>query len=339
MLQDVSFTARRGDVVALVGASGAGKSTLVDLIPRFNEPTQGRIRIDDVDTREVALPSLRRLIGIVSQDTVLFNDTVRNNIAYGVGERFTDAQVEAAARAANAHEFIAALPDGYATMLGERGTRLSGGQRQRLAIARALLVDAPILILDEATSALDTESERLVQEALQRLMRPTQASAIAHDQGAHTNLRVLLVDDSATVRLAFQKLLEYITQYSVPKLVLLSSANVYGPQPDNAQFLDEDAPLLGGEVCQYEASPDSHFIVDRHPGYGYRRFARDSGKRVAFNAEARARFLSFATGPAAAWSANFRDLGARYGFGFAAFDNAQVRHATTDDPLYLTFAR
>ena len=180
VLRDVNFVARRGEVVALVGASGAGKSTLVDLIPRFYEPTAGLIRLDGVDTRELSLASLRGLTGIVSQDTVLFNDTVRNNIAYGASGRFTDAQVEAAARAANAHDFINELPEGYATVLGERGTRLSGGQRQRLAIARALLTDPPILILDEATSSLDTDSERLVQEAIDRLLAGRTVFVIAH---------------------------------------------------------------------------------------------------------------------------------------------------------------
>ncbi|MCC6316153.1 MAG: ABC transporter ATP-binding protein [Gemmatimonadaceae bacterium] len=180
VLQDISFTARQGDVVALVGASGAGKSTLVDLIPRFYTPTGGRITIDGVDTRDLTLESLRSLTGVVSQDTVLFNDTVRNNIAYAAPGRYTDAQIEAAARAANAHAFIAELPDGYDTILGERGTRLSGGQRQRLAIARALLTDPPILILDEATSALDTESERLVQEAIDRLLAGRTVFVIAH---------------------------------------------------------------------------------------------------------------------------------------------------------------
>ena len=180
VLRDVSFVAKRGEVVALVGASGSGKSTLVDLIPRFYTPTSGRVLLDGVDTTDVALASLRGLTGIVSQDTVLFNDTVRNNIAYGSSDRFTDAQIEAAARAANAHAFITDLPDGYATVLGERGTRLSGGQRQRLAIARALLTDPPILILDEATSALDTESERLVQEAIDRLLAGRTVFVIAH---------------------------------------------------------------------------------------------------------------------------------------------------------------
>jgi ATP-binding cassette, subfamily B, bacterial MsbA len=180
VLRDVTFEARRGEVVALVGASGAGKSTLVDLIPRFYEPTSGVIRLDGVDTREITLASLRGLTGIVSQDTVLFNDTVRSNIAYGAVGRFTDVQIEAAARAANAHGFISELPEGYDTVLGERGTRLSGGQRQRLAIARALLTDPPILVLDEATSALDTESERLVQEAIDRLLAGRTVFVIAH---------------------------------------------------------------------------------------------------------------------------------------------------------------
>ena len=199
VLRDVSFTARRGEVVALVGASGAGKSTLVDLIPRFYEPTAGTIRLDGVDVRDLRLASLRGLTGIVSQDTVLFNDTVRSNIAYGAAERFTAAQVEAAARAANAHEFIAALPDGYETVLGERGTRLSGGQRQRLAIARALLTDPPILILDEATSALDTESERLVQQAIDRLLAGRTVFVIAHRLSTVVHADQILVLDHGAI--------------------------------------------------------------------------------------------------------------------------------------------
>jgi subfamily B ATP-binding cassette protein MsbA len=193
VLSDIDLVARRGDVVALVGPSGAGKSTLVDLIPRFYEPTSGRIVIDSVDSRDITLSSLRRLTGIVSQDTVLFNDTVRNNIAYGAAERFTDAQIESAARAANAHQFISELPQGYATLLGERGTRLSGGQRQRIAIARALLIDPPILILDEATSALDTESERLVQEAIDRLLAGRTVFVIAHRLSTVTHADAILV--------------------------------------------------------------------------------------------------------------------------------------------------
>ena len=157
--------------IALVGSSGAGKSTLVDLIPRFIEPTAGRIAIDGVDTREIRLPSLRALTGIVSQDTVLFNDTVRANIAYGAGDRYTDAQVEAAARAANAHEFIAALPNGYATVLGERGTRLSGGQRQRIAIARALITRPRLIVADEPVSALDVSVQAQVLNLMQDLQQ------------------------------------------------------------------------------------------------------------------------------------------------------------------------
>jgi subfamily B ATP-binding cassette protein MsbA len=199
VLRDVTFTARKGEVIALVGASGAGKSTLVDLIPRFIEPTAGRILLDGVDTREIQLPALRTLTGIVSQDTVLFNDTVRANIAYGAGDRYSQAQIEAAARAANAHEFIAALPEGYDTVLGERGTRLSGGQRQRLAIARALLTDPPILILDEATSALDTESERLVQEALDRLLAGRTTFVIAHRLSTIVHATQILVLDAGQV--------------------------------------------------------------------------------------------------------------------------------------------
>ena len=199
VLQDIAFTAPRGSVVALVGASGAGKSTLVDLIPRFIEPTAGRITIDGVDTRELKLEALRALTGIVSQDTVLFHDTVRANIAYGAEPRYTQGQIEAAARAANAHDFIAALPQGYDTVLGERGTRLSGGQRQRLAIARALLTDPPILILDEATSALDTESERLVQEAIDRLLAGRTVFVIAHRLSTVVHAAQILVMEQGRI--------------------------------------------------------------------------------------------------------------------------------------------
>jgi ATP-binding cassette, subfamily B, bacterial MsbA len=199
VLSDVSFVARKGDVVALVGASGAGKSTLVDLLPRFYEPTAGRITIDGQDTREIRLPSLRRLMGIVSQETVIFNDTVRNNIAYGMGTRFTDAQIESAARAANAHAFLTELPQEYQTLLGERGARLSGGQRQRIAIARALLIDPPILILDEATSALDTESERLVQQAIDRLLEGRTVFVIAHRLSTIQHATQILVLDRGRI--------------------------------------------------------------------------------------------------------------------------------------------
>jgi len=193
-LQDVSFSARKGEVVALVGASGAGKSTLVDLLPRFIDPTGGTIQLDGVDLRDIRLDALRALTGIVSQDTVLFNDTVRANVAFGRPDA-TQSQLEAAARAANALSFIEAMPEGWDTNLGERGTRLSGGQRQRLAIARALLSDPPLLILDEATSALDAESERLVQEAIDRLLEGRTVFVIAHRLATiqHAN-RILVFD-------------------------------------------------------------------------------------------------------------------------------------------------
>jgi subfamily B ATP-binding cassette protein MsbA len=199
VLVDVSFRARRGDIVALVGPSGAGKSTLVDLIPRFYEPTAGRILLDGTDTREIRLDSLRALTGVVSQDTVLFNDTVLRNIAYGAAGAKSRDEVIQAARDANAHDFIMELPQGYDTVLGERGTRLSGGQRQRLAIARALLSDPPILILDEATSALDTESERLVQEAIGRLIEGRTVFVIAHRLSTVAHASLILVLDRGKV--------------------------------------------------------------------------------------------------------------------------------------------
>jgi ABC-type multidrug transport system fused ATPase/permease subunit len=178
-LSDVSITVPYGRVVALVGSSGAGKSTLADLLPRFYDVTGGQILFDGVDLRRLRLRELRDQLGIVSQEAILFNDTVRNNIAFG-NEAATPAEIEAAARAANAHDFITALPQGYATNIGDRGAKLSGGQRQRLTIARALLKNPPVLILDEATSALDSESERLVQLALERLLQNRTALVIAH---------------------------------------------------------------------------------------------------------------------------------------------------------------
>jgi ATP-binding cassette, subfamily B, bacterial MsbA len=179
ILRDIDLDVKAGEVLAVVGSSGAGKSTLVHLIPRFFDVTSGRLLIDGQDVREVTLASLRSQIGVVSQDTVLFNDTVRNNIAYGQ-PNVSQKAVEAAARAALAHDFIRQLPAGYDTVIGERGIRLSGGERQRIAIARALLKNAPILILDEATSALDSESEALVQSALANLMTGRTVVVIAH---------------------------------------------------------------------------------------------------------------------------------------------------------------
>ncbi len=179
VLHDVDLRINRGEVIALVGPSGAGKSTIADLIPRFYDVTAGAIRIDGIDVRDVTLASLRAQIAIVTQHTFLFNDSVRNNIAYGNIECGMEA-IEKAARAAHAHDFIIELPHGYDTVIGEMGVMLSGGQRQRLAIARALLKDAPILLLDEATSALDNESERLVQAALETLMVNRTTLVIAH---------------------------------------------------------------------------------------------------------------------------------------------------------------
>ncbi|MFL5459117.1 MAG: ABC transporter ATP-binding protein [Gemmatimonadales bacterium] len=198
VLSDVSFLMPRGKVVALVGPSGAGKTTAADLLPRFHDPTSGQILMDGVPLTQLTRRSLRTLMGVVSQETVLLNDTVLANIAYGSPGATRD-QVEDAAKAANASSFIAALPHGYDTMLGERGTRLSGGQRQRIAIARALLRDPPILILDEATSALDTESERLVQQAIERLMHHRTVLVIAHRLATVRNADEIVVLDAGRV--------------------------------------------------------------------------------------------------------------------------------------------
>jgi len=179
ILHDVSFEAQRGQVVALVGPSGAGKTTIANLVPRFFDVQNGRITVDDYDIRHVQVKSLREQIGIVLQEPVLFGATVRENIAYGRLDA-TQEEIETVSRSANAHEFIEKLPNGYNTLVGERGVKLSGGQRQRIAIARALLRNPRILILDEATSSLDNESESLVQEALERLMRDRTTLVIAH---------------------------------------------------------------------------------------------------------------------------------------------------------------
>ncbi len=178
-LHEIDLRIGAGEIVALVGSSGSGKTTLVNLIPRFYDPTEGRLLFDGVDVRTLSLSSLRRQIGIVSQDTVLFDDTIRNNIAYGMRD-ITEARIEAAARAAYADPFILRMARGYDTVVGENGVRLSGGERQRLAIARALLRNPPLLILDEATSALDVESEAMVQEALRTLMANRTTVVIAH---------------------------------------------------------------------------------------------------------------------------------------------------------------
>jgi len=198
ILHGIDLEVKRGEVLAVVGSSGAGKSTLVHLIPRFFDVTAGRILIDGLDVRDLTLASLRAQVGIVTQETVLFNDTVRNNIAYGQ-PHVPQKDVEAAARAALAHDFILALPSGYDTVIGERGVRLSGGERQRLAIARALLKNAPILILDEATSALDSESESLVQSALHNLMTGRTVFVIAHRLSTVRRADRIVVIENGTI--------------------------------------------------------------------------------------------------------------------------------------------
>jgi subfamily B ATP-binding cassette protein MsbA len=198
ILKDITIKVPVGTMVAIVGSSGAGKTTLVDLLPRFYDPQNGAIRIDGTDLRDVSLSSLRAQIGVVSQHTILFNDTVRANIAYGMPNA-PMRKIEEAARQANAHGFISRLKDGYDTIVGEQGLKLSGGERQRLAIARALLKDAPILILDEATSALDTESERVVQDALDALMKGRTTFVIAHRLSTVRNAHTILVVEEGRI--------------------------------------------------------------------------------------------------------------------------------------------
>jgi len=199
VLKDISFEIEKGSVVALVGSSGAGKSTLADLIPRFYDVDKGGITIDGHDIRDLSLNSLRRLMGIVTQETMLFNDTVRANIAYGQID-VNDEQVIPAAKAANALEFINELSEGFDTVIGEKGVKLSGGQRQRLAIARAIMKNPPILILDEATSALDTESERLVHKALETLMVDRTVLVIAHRLSTVTNADKIILLDKGEIK-------------------------------------------------------------------------------------------------------------------------------------------
>jgi subfamily B ATP-binding cassette protein MsbA len=199
VLKDVNLEIKKGEVLAIVGPSGAGKSSLVDLIPRFYDVTEGSILIDDIDIRKITLKSLRSFIGIVTQETILFNDTVKNNIAYGLKD-FSPEKITEAAKAANAHNFILELKSGYDTVIGERGAKISGGERQRLAIARALLKNPPILILDEATSSLDTESELLVQQAIERLMKGRTSIVIAHRLSTVQNAnKIIVISDGEIV--------------------------------------------------------------------------------------------------------------------------------------------
>jgi subfamily B ATP-binding cassette protein MsbA len=215
VLKNINLKVRAGEMVALVGVSGVGKSTLADLIPRFHDVASGRITMDGDDIRDLTLKSLRAQIGIVNQHTFLFNDTIRNNIAYGHPERSME-EIIAAARAAHAHEFVSTLPDGYETEIGEMGMQLSGGQRQRLAIARALLKNAPILILDEATSSLDIESERLVQDALENLITTRTTLVIAHRLSTirKADRIVVLVDGRIVEEGTHEELLARKREYS-----------------------------------------------------------------------------------------------------------------------------
>jgi subfamily B ATP-binding cassette protein MsbA len=205
VLSRISFEVKAGEIVALVGPSGAGKSTLMDLLPRFYDPLSGKIEIDGINLRKIDLKSLRNLMGIVTQETILFNDTVWNNIAYGYNHASKE-EVESAARAANAHEFIMNMPQEYQTIIGDRGVKISGGERQRLAIARALFKNPPILIFDEATSSLDTESEALVQEAIDRLMKGRTVFVIAHRLSTIQNAdKIVVLDDGKIVQMGDHK--------------------------------------------------------------------------------------------------------------------------------------
>jgi subfamily B ATP-binding cassette protein MsbA len=236
VLSGIDLSIRRGEIVAIVGPSGAGKSTLLDLLPRFYDPAKGRVTIDGTDLRDLELASLRGLMGIVTQETILFNDTVRNNIAYGL-EGASDAEVEAAARAANAHDFISRLPEGYDTVIGERGTMVSGGERQRIAIARAILKNPSVLIFDEATSSLDTESERLVQEAIEHLLRGRTVLLIAHRLSTVRNADRIVVLQSG-------RLVESGTHEE-----LLELGGVYRRLYE-MQFQDEAADSSGDPQCE-----------------------------------------------------------------------------------------
>ena len=198
ILKNINLSLKSGEILALVGPSGAGKSTLADLIPRFYDVTEGSILLDGEDIRNIKLNSLRSLMGIVTQETFLFNDSVKANIAYGL-ESVSDEDIKKAAIAANANEFIEQLPDGYDTIIGERGVKLSGGQRQRISIARAIMKNPPILILDEATSSLDTESEKIVQDAIEKLMHNRTVIVIAHRLSTVHNANKIIVLDKGDI--------------------------------------------------------------------------------------------------------------------------------------------
>jgi subfamily B ATP-binding cassette protein MsbA len=205
VLKNINLTARPGEVVALVGHSGAGKTTMVDLIPRFFDPIDGRMRLDGHDLRDLKIDSLRNFIGIVPQETILFSGTLRDNIAYGDLEA-EDEAIEEAAKAANAHDFIMNFPDGYDTIVGERGVGISGGQKQRISIARAILKNPKILILDEATSSLDSESEALVQEALEHLMENRTTFIIAHRLSTIKNAdKIVVLEEGEIVEVGSHK--------------------------------------------------------------------------------------------------------------------------------------
>jgi subfamily B ATP-binding cassette protein MsbA len=238
ILHNVNLEVSSGEVLALVGPSGAGKSTLVNLIPRFFDVTSGRILIDGHDIRSLTLGSLRRHVAQVTQETILFNDTVRNNIAYGQPEIHLNL-VEQAARNALAHDFILRMPQGYDTVIGEKGFRLSGGERQRMAIARAILKNAPILILDEATSALDSESESLVQAALANLMQGRTVLVIAHRLGTirRANRIAVLEDGRITAIASHDELLTTSPTYQ--RLYQLQFMDV--PEPAGQDPLAPDA--------------------------------------------------------------------------------------------------
>jgi subfamily B ATP-binding cassette protein MsbA len=214
ILQNINLDVQPGEVVALVGTSGGGKTSLVNLIPRFYDVSRGSVLIDDIDIRDTSISSLRRQIAIVTQEPILFNDTVRNNIGYG-NVNASEAEFVQAAKAAYAYDFIQSFPDGFETPIGELGGRLSGGQKQRLCIARALLKDAPILILDEATSSLDSESETLVQKALENLMQGRTTFVIAHRLSTvgHADRIVVIVDGEIAEEGSHAELMALLGEY------------------------------------------------------------------------------------------------------------------------------